>query len=230
LILKKSDEIREAIKTYLTDKVTEYNTLLQTEQNNKTSYYNAASNKFNLLGQIDALANPNTHNYNPLPQDYLITQLVQYLDTLQNNPSYGKKAIYGKYNADTINEKLDVIAKFLYQQNIARPERLLQSGVVEDISETKGSFDINHKISSVVSTYLTEDNDQGKILTPTYNATGYEVGYINSDGMDYVTTKQLPSFIKQIQQSQANTPKPKNAFIEDDTQTNDLQKDIDTCE
>ena len=68
-----------------------------------------------------------------------------------------------------------MIAKLLYYQNISRPERIQQNNVVEDIKEIKSSFDINQKISNVVNTYLTEGNDQGKFITPTYNKTGYEI-------------------------------------------------------
>ena len=173
LVLKTPTEIRESIKKYLTDKAVEYNSLLEAQKNKKDQYYQSFSNQFNFLGQLDALANPNTHNYNLLSTDYFVGQLIQYLDTLET--TYGKTSIYGKNNSDTNDEKIDLIANFLYQQNIARPEKLKQETVLADISEIKASFDVNQKISNVVHTYLTQNNDQGKFLTPTYNSTGYEV-------------------------------------------------------
>jgi len=169
LILKTPTEIREAIKKYLTDKAVEYNTLLEAQKNKRDQYYQSFSSQFNFLGQMDSLANPNTHNYSLLPTDYFVNQLVQYLDTLET--TYGKTAIYGTMNSDTNDDKLDLIAKFLYQQNIARPEKLKQDTILADISETQASFDVNQKISNVVHTYLTQNNDQGKFLTPTYNQT-----------------------------------------------------------
>ena len=230
LILKTPTEIREAIKKYLTDKAVEYNTLLEAQKNKRDQYYQSFSSQFNFLGQMDSLANPNTHNYSLLPTDYFVNQLVQYLDTLET--TYGKTAIYGTMNSDTNDDKLDLIAKFLYQQNIARPEKLKQDTILADISETQASFDVNQKISNVVHTYLTQNNDQGKFLTPTYNQTWYEVGYINSDGLDYVSAQSVPSFIKQIQtiQSAQVAPTSANKFIEDTTQTNELQQNINTCE
>ena len=230
LILKGTGEIKESLKSYLINKVTEYNTQLEAQTQKKNNgYYSSFSSQFNYLGQLDPLANPNdaTHNYSLLEPDFFIGQLVQYLDTLEN--INGKTAIYGKNDANTDDEKLDMIANFLYQQNITRPEKLKQSTVIDDINETKASFDINYRISDVVSTYLTKDNDQGKFLTPTYSKMGYEVAYINSDGEDYVSAQSAPSFIKQIQQIQSTQTAPisANKFMEDATE---LQKDVDTCE
>jgi len=232
LVLKTPEEIRDSIKSYLTDKEVEYNTQLEAQKNKKTQYYQQYSSQFTFLGQVDALANPlnNIHNYDTLTPNYFVDMLVEYLKTLEEN--FGKTAIYGKNDANTDDEKLDMIANFLYQQNITRPEKLKQSTVIDDINETKASFDINYRISDVVSTYLTKDNDQGKFLTPTYSKTGYEVAYINSDGEDYVSAQSAPSFIKQIQQIQSTQTAPisANKFMEDATQNNELQKDVDTCE
>gem|GEM_PF-2603703 len=50
--------------------------------------------------------------------------------------------------------------------------------------------------------------------------------------MDYVSAQSVPSFIKQIQtiQSAQVAPTSANKFIEDTTQTNELQQNINTCE
>jgi hypothetical protein len=82
--------------------------------------------------------------------------LVAYLDILKNAPEYGKQAIYGIENANTIDEKLNMIAKMVYYQNITRQERLTKGTVIEDMTEIKNSFDINQKISQVTNTYLTK--------------------------------------------------------------------------
>ena len=236
LILKNIEQIRDAIKAYLIGKVTEYNALLNEQiYKRNNGYYNSLSAQFNYLGQFDSLANPNNHNYsqNSIPADYFIKQLVIFLDTLQNSPEYGKKAIYGNSTADTTDEKLDMIAKLLYYQNITWPERLEQDTVNKDITEIKNSFDINQKIQYVTKTYLTKDNDQGKFITPLYNATGYEVGYINSDGDDYVVSKPTPAFIQQIQNVQktgSTTATPANAFNEAITSSDMLQAQVDSCE
>lgn len=230
LILKTPIEIREAIKKYLTDKAIQYNTLLQVQKNKKTQYYQSLSNQFTFLGQLDPLANPNTHNYNLLPTDYFISQTIAFLDTLKDSLTYGKQAIYGESKATTIDDKLDMIAKVFYYQNSARPERLPQSSVIEDMKEIKNSFDINQKIFQVTNTYLTEGSDQGKFITPVYNITWYEVGYINSDGEDYISSKNTPSFIQQIQSAQENQTKTAVNTITQDSSAADLQAQVDSCE
>jgi hypothetical protein len=231
--LKTPEEIREAIKTYLRNKATEYNTLLNGQTRKRDNgYYTGLQSEFTFLGQFDQLANPmaSVHNYgqNPIPTDYFITQLIGFLDTLENAPEYGKNAIYGKNaEATTIDQKLDMVAKLFYYQNVTRPERLKQNTVADDMTEIKASFDINQKVSQVTNTYLTKGNDQGKFITPTYNSTGYEVAYINSDGQDYISAKEVPSFIKSIQKVQ-ETPKTVNNFEE--SSAADLQAEVDECE
>jgi len=234
LVLKTPEEIKTAIKKYLTDKAVEHNTLLEVQKNKKNSYYASLSAQFNFLGQLDVLANPNTHNYNLLPTDFFVNKLIAYLNDLQQE--YGSTYIYGKNIPASDDEKLDMVANFLYQQNMARPEKLETDTVVGNINESKASFDINYRISNAVKTYLQENNNQGSFITPTYNAKGYEVGFINSDGKDYVSAKSVPSFIQQIQNIQAEQAEiggekqTTNAFIQDPTQKNDLQQDIDSCE
>lgn len=230
LVLKTIDEIKEAIKEYLINKAQEYNWLLNEQRDKKNNgYYSTQSAKFNILGTLDPLANPNNHNYNqnPISEDFFIDKIIDYLDTLENAPEYGQEAIYGTNDADTTDEKLTMIAKLLYYQNITRPERVQQDTVMEDMMEIKDSFDINNKVSHVVQTYLTEGNNQGKFITPTYNTTWYEIAYINSDNEDYVSSKGVPSFIKTIQNTQENSPPSTVKFAEEDT---DLQKEIDECE
>lgn len=234
MVLKTPTEIITAIKTYLQNKASEYNTLLNAQREKRSAYFQTASDQFSFLEQLDPLANPQNsiHNYpqNPLDQDFFIDQIVNYLDTLQANPEYGKQAIYGDQEATTKDQKLSMIARFLYQQNNARPEKLVQTGVVENINESKSSFDINQKIQQITQTYLTKNNDQGKFVTPTYKSKGYEVAYINTDGQDYVSAKSVPSFIQQIKTLQANapTPTPANRFLEKIQQ--DTQITIDDCE
>jgi hypothetical protein len=229
LILKSPDKIKDAIIEYLKGKAAEYNTLLNAQIQKRNSYYTTWNAQFSFLGTYDTLANPLTHTYsnNSIPEDYFIDQLETFLDTLENAPEYGKKAIYGTSEADTRDEKLDMVAKLLYYQNITWPERLEQTSVVDDMAEIKESFDINMKIQNVVQTYLTEENDQGKFITPTYHDTGYEIAYINSDGEDYVSSKPTPAFIQQIQTAQEKS-KIKNTFVE--ASTSELQKEIDSCE
>ncbi len=232
LILKSPEEIRKTLKTYLINKAVEHNTILENQKNKKNTYYGNYSVQFNFLGQLDNLANPNTHEYDLLPTNFFIQKLIEYLDELQER--YGTTYIYGNTVPTTNDEKLDLFAHFLYQHNITWPEKIKTTEVIEHINETKTSFDINHKIGNTIKTYLTENNDQWALLTPTYNSNGYEVGFINSDGMDYISAQSIPSFIQQIQsitstQAKTETPTKTNLFVEDSTQNNTLQQSVDTC-
>jgi hypothetical protein len=60
------------------------------------------------------------------------------------------------------------------------------------------------------------------------------VGFINSDGEDYISAQSVPSFIQQIQNIQTTqveneTITIKNQFIEDPTQRVALQDSVDLC-
>ncbi len=229
LILKGTGEIKEAIKLYLTNKAKEYNILLDAQNKKKSQYYQTYAKQFTFLGQLDSIANPNTHNYSLLPTDYFINQLGGFLDTLAQSPKYGEKAIYGDSPSATIDDKLAIVAKMLYYQNIWRQERSYQTAVDQDMTAIKSSFDINHKISQVTKTYLTDGNDQWGFITPLYNRTGYEVGYINSDGQDYISANPTPAFIQQIQSAQETTTTVVPQEPEDSSQA-DLQAEVDSCE
>lgn len=158
LILKSPEEIRKTLKTYLINKAVEHNTILENQKNKKNTYYGNYSVQFNFLGQLDNLANPNTHEYDLLPTNFFIQKLIEYLDELQER--YGTTYIYGNTVPTTNDEKLDLFAHFLYQHNITWPEKIKTTEVIEHINETKTSFDINHKIGNTIKTYLTENNDQ----------------------------------------------------------------------
>jgi hypothetical protein len=93
-----------------------------------------------------------------LPTNFFIQKLIEYLDELQER--YGTTYIYGNTVPTTNDEKLDLFAHFLYQQNITWPEKIKTTKVIEHINETKTSFDINHKIGNTIKTYLTENNNQ----------------------------------------------------------------------
>ena len=148
LVLKNETEILTAIKTYLQNKVTEYNNALTTQMNNKTAYYQTHADAFNFLAQIDPTATPN-RSYNLLPNDFLIQQLVSNLDTLANN--YGNSYVYGDTIPTTVDGKLALIAKLLYYQNSSRPERKISTSVTNDIAEIQNSFNINKKISDTAN-------------------------------------------------------------------------------
>ncbi len=227
LILKEIPEIRDAIKEYLIKKAAEYNIILATQQSNKQQYYTTYGPQFDYLGQLDVLANPMNHTYDPIPTNYFIDKLIDFLDLLE--AGFGSKYVYGEDKPNDDDEKLDMIAKLFYYQNITRKERLKQEKVDSDMMEIKASFDINKKTTQVANMYMTEGGDQGKFITPVYNNTGYEIGYINSDGEDYISSASMPSFIQQIQAAQEKSVVKVKPVLEESNAA-DLQNAVDDCE
>ncbi|MCF7835358.1 VCBS repeat-containing protein, partial [Candidatus Gracilibacteria bacterium] len=177
LILKKPEQIQEAIKDYLQETIIKYNQELKDELDNKQKLFNKNPNAYSKLQTLDTTASPN-RSYQLFDEDYLINILGE--------------------------EHIETLSKILYYHNITNQERKIGSTIQEDIENTKSSFDINEKISDIMSNYLKQDNDQGGLVTPSYNPDGYEVGFLNSDGLDYISTNSIPSFIQQIQSSKEN--------------------------
>lgn len=200
LVLKTETEILNALKVYLQNKVTEYNNALTAQQNKKDQYYQSHTLAFNFLSQGDLAATPN-RNYALLPQDFLIQQLVSNLDNLV--ASYGNAYVYGDMTPISNDEKLSLVAKLLLYQNSNWTERKKASTVADDIANIKDSFNINKKISDTTNIYLQSKHNEGAFVSPTYNRTGYEVAYINSDGFDLVDNSETPAFIKQLQNTKA---------------------------
>jgi hypothetical protein len=123
-----------------------------------------------------------------------------------------------------------LIANLLYQANNARPQKMKETNVNDDIGQAQASFNVNQKIAEAANSYLQSDNDSGAFLTPTYNQSGYEVAYINSDGADLVQTSDTPAFITQIQnvQSQKKEAETVANNITQQAQQSSFENQIDT--
>lgn len=196
LILKSAEDIRSSIKTYMIQRIQEYNTLLQEQSNKKNAFYQTFSAQFNFLQALDPLASPN-RTYELLPQDFFISNLVKTLDNMTTK--YGKKYIYGTLPNTSTDDKLLLIAKLLRYQNSPRTEKGVKTNVQTDMQETKDTFNINQKLWDTINQYLKKDVNQWAFLSPNYNETGYEVAFINSDGNDLIQTKDTPAFIQNLQ-------------------------------
>lgn len=219
LKLKTPEEIRDSIKTYMTQKINEYNTQLQTQADKKNTYYQSFAAQFNFLQTIDPLASPN-RSYTLLPQDFFITHLTDSLDRMKT--LYGKQYIFGETPSTTTDDKLLLIAKLLRYQNSPRQERQPTTSPQDDIQANKNAFNVNQKISDTMQQYLQEGINQGAFLTPSYNQSGYEVAFINSDGNDLIQTETTPAFIQQLQnakQQQADKATQANKLIQNTQQT-----------
>lgn len=177
LILKSVSEINQALKEYLIKAIEKYNDTLKDELDNKLKLYNKNPNAYNKLGTIDTISSPN-RNYQLFEEDYLIGLLWE--------------------------EHIQTLSEILYYHNITNQERKIWETIKEDIDNIKSSFDINEKISNVMGDYLKKDNDKWWLVTPSYNWDWYEVWFLNSDWLDYISTQNIPSFIQQIESSKTN--------------------------
>jgi len=182
LILKTPEQIQNAIISYLTGKVVEYNKILKVQEGKRVSYYNGYKEAFTLLGQADALASPGG------------SRTTQYLPDL--------------YFVNILKDQIPQIAELLYYQSLPSYLRTAQSNISKDLNGIRNSFDINRKIWYVMSGYLTKHADFGSIISPSYLWSGYEVAYINSDGSDYIPQQSVPEFISSLQKSQLNYTAP----------------------
>lgn len=186
LVLKSIEEIHTSLLDYLTAKAKEYNRLLLTEENKRYQYYIKNKNAFDFLDDSDSLASPNTRSTAYLPEDFFVSLI-------------GAQRIYD-------------IAELLYYQTLPVYTKKNESYVDKDLAATRDAFDINKKISYILSWYLTEHDDQWSLVMPWYNPLWYEVAYINSDRADFISASEVPSFITELQQSKKSIS---NAFIED---------------
>jgi len=174
LILKNPQEIKNSIKDYLRKIIIDYNQQLKNEDLWKNNFYNSKwSQAFDFLYTLSDLASPKNRNYSLIYPDFLVETLWE--------------------------QNIDMVAKLLYYQNMPWSERVVWSTISENIALIRDSFDINKKIKFVISNYLKSNNDQWTVLMPTYNWSGYEVAYLNSDWYDYIWNESVPDFVKNTQ-------------------------------
>lgn len=185
LLLKNVQEIEASILEYLTEKAKEYNQILLNQEKNRAIYYAKNPSAFDFLEKTDPLATPKNRTTSYLPEMYFVDLLWK--------------------------QRISNIAELLYYQTLPVSSRFQTKYIDEDLEETRSQFDVNKKISYIVSWYLTEHPDQWPLVSPAYNASWYEVAYINSDGSDLVSASAIPPLVKKIQESQKSFP---NTFLE----------------
>lgn len=107
-------------------------------------------------------------------------------------------------------EYISTIANNLYYINSAFHERKVSSTIQERLDTAKDAFDVNKRIKTVVDNYYKSNAATWMLANPTYNLTGYEVWFVNSDWVDALyDDTQVPSVIDEIQR-QKNEFKPTN--------------------
>lgn len=181
LILKNINEINQSIVEYLISKTKEYNKLLSTQISNSNKYYIRNKTAFDFLAESDSLASPNTRSNNELkllPEDFFVSLIWE--------------------------QRIADLAELLYYQTLPVYAKQNETTIDKDLESTRTAFDLNKKIAYVISGYITQHPDQGSLVTPAYNSSGYEVAYINSDRSDYISASVTPAFIEQLKNSQTS--------------------------
>ena len=171
LILKTPDQFKTAIQNYLKNKVNEYNTILIQEKNQALQ----DSPHFKYLKTIDPLATPslNARKYQPFTYEELVSAL------------WGEKMI-------------STLAYLLAYHNAPVQSRSFSDQIMDDLKLTKSAFDINHKIEVILSDYLTQNSNWARdpqnistLSIPTHTKKGYEVGFINSNDSDSISSENI---------------------------------------
>ena len=177
LTLMEPDAIALSIKEHLQSYVQEYNQLLQSQLDTRTNYYNTNPDAFDFLAQHNITATPN--------RSYTLIDENIFIDALGENT-------------------IDEIARLLHYQNLPWQEKLAQDTVEDTMQQHYDTIDINQKITHVMDAYLVADNEQSPLFNPWYVANGYEVAFINSDGVHTIDNSTVPWFVRDIQESQNN--------------------------
>lgn len=176
LTLKSALEIEQWIIAYLVDKSKEYNLILTEQEQKRQKYYNKNSKAFDYIANVDPLASPKNRPIKILPEDFFVSLVTK--------------------------QRISELAELMYYQTLPVYSKKNEKYVDQDLDSIRTAFDLNKKISYVISWYLTSHPDQWVIVSPTYNASWYEVAYINSDREDYIAVSELPPFIREIQTAQ----------------------------
>ena len=158
-------EIKKNLVKYLEWKVKEYNTIVQKECD---SALKVDDNYFSRLYEMWFI------NATPSKSVHSCIEPFSYEDFVD--------AIWWEWMLGTISE-------VLYYQSLTNVNKLSTWNVAEDIELIKKSFNMNDKRAKILSDYLVEWNEKSKNLifeVPTYEFSGYEVAFINSDWRDYI--------------------------------------------
>lgn len=232
-MLKTIPEIEETIKSYLREKVSDYNKSLKEQYDKRLWLYNKSTNFYrdrnrknnvyewpqkNLLEEltkVDMKVSPLVSSDTWLYKVFsgMILRSYQYMDQdfLINNLASMEVS-----SGDAIS----IIARDLYYQNIMRQELpdMIYESAFDVIWNIVWFSDINNKIRYIYDAYTTtydtsvvDDMSLYEYALPEYNGQWYSVWYINSDGDDFVTYETLPPILKYIdvQKTKASDIKPK---------------------
>lgn len=139
---------------------------------------------------------------------------------LQQYNSYGAN-FDEKFFEDILeDENITRLANALYYLNIPLEKRNAASyEVLSDLQYIKDDFNINSKIKLVLEQYLKTTSSRDQLINPYYNEKAYEAGFINSNGFDILSSKELPAVVEKIQSAKNSSPSIKNLSNGNSTST-----------
>lgn len=239
-ILKSIPEIKETIKSYLREKVSDYNISLKEQYDKRISVYENSSNKFEdwwdvdpktylpikIFNNIYNILTPIDHRVSPLVQSdtWVYTQFANH--RLRRYAYMDQDFLIDRLATDTVStdDAISIIAHDLYYQNIMRSEvsDIVYKSTWDVIWDIVWFNDVNNKIRYIYDNYTTiyqsgivNSPSNYKYVYPNYNSWWYAVWYINSDGDDFVDYNTLPPVLKYIDNQKTLSPKTKSTPIND---------------
>lgn len=218
--LKSIPEIEEAIRSYLREKVSDYNKSLKGQYDARSWLYNKSTNFYqNFDRKENKEVWPEKNLLEVLTKhDFKVSPLVK-SDTGMYPVFSGMKLRNYQYMEQDFlidslasmevssGDAISIIARDLYYQNIMRLELpdTIYNSALDVIWNIVWFNDINNKIRYIYDNYTTtyhndivKDKSAYKYALPEYNDKWYAVWYINSDGDDFITYDTIPPILKYI--------------------------------
>ena len=210
LELKSPESIRNALSQYLSNKVKEYNAIINAEKAKAKSM----NKHYQYISVVDKLGTP----------------LLDWWVRPYGNFTYEEflEAIWGQ-------KVLNSLAELLYFQNVSNQVKVYYDEIEKDLAGSRSDFDINERISYIMDNYLSqkrdafyeEKNADPKFVIPSYASKGYEVWFINSDNDDGLTPYQdqiFDEFNQRIEPVPVLLPKDKEK-AEQAVEVQNIQKE-----
>lgn len=127
---------------------------------------------FATLGQADPLATP-ARSYPLLDRNIFVNQVG--------------------------DDYIDAIAQILYTTNSIVPRKGISATISQEIEQVQSLSSITPKKKTILADYLSKKTNPNLLAFPGYQASGYELIALVSDGKDEITSTNIPNSVKQAQ-------------------------------
>ena len=173
LLLKDSTEIKESIRQYLQNVVTQYNNTISNQISKQANYFNSNSTLFTTLWIADPLATP--------ARPYIL---------IDNNI----------LNSIINDEMVETIAQILYIQNSIIPKKNKVNNLQEEIEQLENISNITNKKKEIIKNYITKQNPSTPLSLPWYQEKWYELISITSNWDDSLSDSQEPFEVRRARE------------------------------